>query len=511
MLRKFLRVKRILSFAMSFVMIIAMVLILDVYNVNAGDEKIWMFTNTTESWTAASGISGFGWQTGGYIGGTLTSSDPQLKSPDNLKISITNNKFLLVKMKNGTASTRGKLYFITTTSTNWNEAKSKTFTLIPNDTYTEYVIDMTNVAGWTGVLKQLRLDPIDDGGNTSVGSFSIDYIKIVQTKPVETFVLGQTMPTLSNTGPRYPLKPFTTPNPGDTLKDGILTINTNGSTYQNIDFGSIWIDVKAKNVTIRDCKFTNTRACTEKINGARGIIQAVTTLSSNLLVEFCSFDNAPPSGVVTASLNGINGYNFTLRRSNIQNLTDGVSTFVHSSQYGGPINTVIEGNYITNLSWWYDSTKGVVHPSDNKTHNDVIQHQGGTGLVVIGNYLRAVYSTTVGTFGAIRDEIVDGNGAYPNHNGGSLAAIMVNTARGTEFNGKIQSNWIGGGAYSINAGTDSLTGHFGIIWNNRFYRDQRHAGYAIAIDNDVTADVGAGTSNRNIWIDDGSEVRRKNG
>ena len=42
--------------------------------------------------------------------------------------------------------------------------------------YTEYIIDMSTVAGWTGALKQLRIDPVNSGATT--GTFKIDYIII---------------------------------------------------------------------------------------------------------------------------------------------------------------------------------------------------------------------------------------------------------------------------------------------------------------------------------------------
>jgi hypothetical protein len=137
--------------------------------------KAWEFASTTESWTAPNHVSGFAWQTGGYVGGTVTGGDPYLVSGDNLGVAITNNKIIKVKLKNSTSATTGQIYFITNADGAWNEAKHKDFSINANSNYTEYTIDTSTVAGWTGTLKQFRLDP--ESGATS-GSFSVDYIRI---------------------------------------------------------------------------------------------------------------------------------------------------------------------------------------------------------------------------------------------------------------------------------------------------------------------------------------------
>lgn len=146
------------------------------------DIKSWEFTSNTEGWSG-SGISDFAWLTGGYIGGSLSSDNPQIKSPDNLGINTANSKLIVVRMKNSTVATRGKFYFITSSDTNWNEAKSKIFSITTNDSeYRDYTVDMSNISEWTGDLKQLRLDPIDQSGVSS-GAFVIDYINIQQPAP----------------------------------------------------------------------------------------------------------------------------------------------------------------------------------------------------------------------------------------------------------------------------------------------------------------------------------------
>lgn len=123
--------------------------------------KQWAFTSDIENWTVCTNVSGFGWQAGGYVGGTITATDPNILSVDNVDADIVNNKIVKIRMKNSTSSTTGQIYFTTYADTTWNETKHKDFTIIANDPfYTEYYIDMSDAPEWTGTLKQLRLDPL---------------------------------------------------------------------------------------------------------------------------------------------------------------------------------------------------------------------------------------------------------------------------------------------------------------------------------------------------------------
>ena len=48
---------------------------------------------------------------------------------------------------------------------------------LSNDDYIEYYFDMTNVPKYTGILKQLRFDPISNLNNVT-GEFGLDYVYI---------------------------------------------------------------------------------------------------------------------------------------------------------------------------------------------------------------------------------------------------------------------------------------------------------------------------------------------
>lgn len=146
------------------------------------DGIAWEFTNSVQDWTNISNIdpNTYGHVSGGYVYGKLTSSDPQMSTGDNLNLDIDKNKIIRVRMKNDTSRVRAKVYFGTDTAPTPDEPKSGTFTLVANSNYTEYVLDMSSNTYWTGTLKKLRFDPIDNGSFTpiSTDAFSIDYIRI---------------------------------------------------------------------------------------------------------------------------------------------------------------------------------------------------------------------------------------------------------------------------------------------------------------------------------------------
>ncbi|MCD9021614.1 hypothetical protein [Cohnella silvisoli] len=146
----------------------------------AASAKAWEFSTSgdAEGWVAENNISGARVNFGSY-NGTVTGTDPFIASSSPLNVNISNNKTVKIKLKNGTSSTIGQLFFITNADTTWNDAKHINFSIIPNDrNEREYVVDMSSVAGWTGTLKQLRFDPEDGAGS---GSFSLDYIRVTNT------------------------------------------------------------------------------------------------------------------------------------------------------------------------------------------------------------------------------------------------------------------------------------------------------------------------------------------
>lgn len=129
----------------------------------------------TEGWVAENNITGLS-AVGGYLQGTLSGADPFITKYSIAEHAATKNK-VIIRMKNATNATKGKLYWTTNVQGTRSESKSLAFNVVPNDTqYREYVVDLSGTSTWSDTITQLRLDPSDNSSGT--GSFSIDYIRL---------------------------------------------------------------------------------------------------------------------------------------------------------------------------------------------------------------------------------------------------------------------------------------------------------------------------------------------
>ncbi|NSW57403.1 MAG: right-handed parallel beta-helix repeat-containing protein [Armatimonadetes bacterium] len=112
---------------------------------------------------------------GYYLVAMENSTDAHLMSADDLAVDLTGNAHITIRFQNHTPATRMRFRFTTNRAPVWQDANSKTFAVVPNDTAPRvYTVDMSDVAGWTGKLKQLRLD-FSDGAELT-GTCRIDYI-----------------------------------------------------------------------------------------------------------------------------------------------------------------------------------------------------------------------------------------------------------------------------------------------------------------------------------------------
>lgn len=114
---------------------------------------------------------------GYYIVAIENSADARLVSADNLDEDLSDNKTITLCIQNHTPATRMRFSFTTEANPDWQEANSKSFEVVPEDTSPRvYKVDMSDVPGWTGRLKQLRLDLAD--GTSLTGTVRIDYLWI---------------------------------------------------------------------------------------------------------------------------------------------------------------------------------------------------------------------------------------------------------------------------------------------------------------------------------------------
>jgi hypothetical protein len=116
---------------------------------------------------------------GYYIVAVENAPDAKLISPDHLDVALRRGQSVQVRCQNHTPATRMILRFTTVTDANWDEAKSIGLPVTPNDTTTRaYTVRMADTPGWTGTLKQLRLELT--GGQPVTGTVRVDSLRITQ-------------------------------------------------------------------------------------------------------------------------------------------------------------------------------------------------------------------------------------------------------------------------------------------------------------------------------------------
>jgi hypothetical protein len=135
------------------------------------------FKEDTQGFTVAKQVDNFR-QEDGAVKGTANDNDPGIFSPADLDYSIGDVSHVRARMKIGTTGDSVVIYFITESSTNWQEAKKLSAALKSDgDGYTDLVFDARGIGEWKGKLKQIRLDPL-----TTPGDFAVEYIEFLSDK-----------------------------------------------------------------------------------------------------------------------------------------------------------------------------------------------------------------------------------------------------------------------------------------------------------------------------------------
>ncbi|MCX6182415.1 MAG: family 43 glycosylhydrolase [Bacteroidetes bacterium] len=138
----------------------------------------WNFTSDLEGWNTPMNLTTAA--TNGKAVLSITNADPYFHSPNNLNISASDYKYVVVSMHNQTASNTAELFWATNASPAMDGAKHVSFPIVANDTRQRYyIIDLSANANWTGTIKQLRLDPTI----ASSGTVAVDFIKFVGAYP----------------------------------------------------------------------------------------------------------------------------------------------------------------------------------------------------------------------------------------------------------------------------------------------------------------------------------------
>ncbi|MGB4758836.1 MAG: hypothetical protein WBP26_02150 [Candidatus Saccharimonadales bacterium] len=329
------------------------------------------------------------------------------------------------------------------------------------------------------------------------------------TQSRDNLVYGTYKPTSTTTGllPGW-VDSETIPGVGEqqlTALNGTQTITTNNTVLQNRDiFG--FVNVRAANVQIINCKIRGNNSATTEV----GIVNAHHQNCVNLLVKDCLLVPDYPSYWIT----GLFGHDYTAERCDIHSVVDGFGAFNSNSGHTtDPIYVRIYGSYVHDLSYYSpDPNHG-----DNRTHNDGIQIQGSSDIIIRGNRFEANASSTVGD-GYNNSVPAPLPVQYRPSVTGQAIGITPNVS--AVANTIIDQNWIDYGAQSITIAVNTYNVGSGIsITNNRFGRNQPNltkdsvaARRAIAVQNGVNsitgvpATTGTDTTLGNVYDDDDSPV-----
>ena len=128
-----------------------------------------------EGWELTAGL-GNGVVSNGVLNCTVTGVDAHLINQTPVNVAAANARGLHIRMKNSTTASKAQFYWTTTTDVNFDERKTVTFNLVPNDSgYRDYWVDLNFAPKWVGTIRLIRLDPTI----AEAGSVSIELIELL--------------------------------------------------------------------------------------------------------------------------------------------------------------------------------------------------------------------------------------------------------------------------------------------------------------------------------------------
>lgn len=300
----------------------------------------------------------------------------------------------------------------------------------------------------------------------------------------DDLVLGTYRPGPETTGLTVPQASLTrTPATGNA--DMIVT--TAGAVIENLDIHGRLL-IRAANVQVRNCIIRGRNSTTNE-----GCVDTTHVDCVNANIRDCILRPIFPS----IWTNGVLGRNFVLFRCDVSNMVDGCGVY-NTLSPGTALNVRIDQNWFHDFTYF---TPDSTHATDNQTHNDGIQLQGGLGAIIRGNYIDCHY----GNGGSHQPD----NTASPSPSGfnnPAFAAILMNDNVGTTGNHIIEDNHINGAYIPFNTGDTTLTGNLGRMWRNTFSRDSVLTGSVpqtilLRSTANQQCDCGENTSNQNIFTD----------
>jgi hypothetical protein len=276
----------------------------------------------------------------------------------------------------------------------------------------------------------------------------------------DSLVLGAYRPDITTTGVL----------PGSTLTIVTSHVPVSNTTYTNLDVRCPVVPgASVGNVTYKNCMFRGPAAVP---TGFSSMYTMFRPHQRGFTFIDCTFRPQTPNFRWV----GLQGYGFTLKRCEANELVDQVEVFNTNNGPGGasddslrngPGDVTIEQCFFHESAYWGpDIDNGAAR---NGSHSDCIQWEGTTGLTVRGNYFT----------GQLKTEY------QPNYVGGTTnnSSMMIKPDAGAIGNATITDNWFGGGSVTINIADapdkNRYISNLGTLSNNRFNRDMYYSPTAI--------------------------------
>lgn len=203
-----------------------------------------------------------------------------------------------------------------------------------------------------------------------------------------------------------------------TVHDGPLTITKDNTVIDGMDIRGM-VKVRANNVTIKNSilRGTNNQSNSHLLQNSEG--------GKNLLVIDSTLSPAYPSPYIS----GIVGYNYTLKRVDINNVIDQLS--------------VTGDNILVEDSWFHSNLHYEKDPNWNgkPSHDDNVQISAGNNIV----FRNSVLESSKG------------------------AAVMITQNYGAVSNVTFDSNWLNGGSCTVNIVERTYGPPAGLVFRNNIF------------------------------------------
>lgn len=114
----------------------------------------------------------------------VTNRDPGIVYTMEHHLNADKAKYIYTKYRTTCDSENAQIFFVPDIYELEAEERSKTFTIAPNNSSFEYIIDMSDKQDWKGAIRQMRFDPVSYDNQSEKGECFIEYIEINNKKPV---------------------------------------------------------------------------------------------------------------------------------------------------------------------------------------------------------------------------------------------------------------------------------------------------------------------------------------